>query len=209
MLVTLASANERSFFTDRGANEALGRADLPDTLLDGVDFIEVSGYVLFHPGPRAAALELLAEAKRRSIGFAVDPSSWSFLKEVGRENFFAWTAGARICFPNREEAAILAGSDDLDEQLATLCRAYPLVVIKCGTEAAIAAERERGRRWSAPVPQVEAVDASGGGDAFFAGFIGAYLRGGEIEACLRRGVELGARAATQLGGRPPPPGLGR
>jgi sugar/nucleoside kinase (ribokinase family) len=202
-IVTLVSADERSFLTDRGANEALCRADLPDELLDGVDLVEVSGYVLFHPGPRAAVLDLLAEAKRRDIGFAVDPSSWSLLQEVGREDFLAWTAGADICFPNRSEAAVLAGSDDPDEQLAILCRTYRLVVIKCGTEAAIAAERGTQRRWSAPVPRVEAVDASGGGDAFFAGFIGAYLRGGEVESCLRRGVELGARAAATLGGRPP------
>ena len=202
-LVTLASAEERSFLTDRGANEAFCRADLPDTLLDGIDFVEVSGYVLFHAGPRVAALELLAEAKRRGIAFAVDPSSWSLLKEVGPENFLAWTAGARICFPNGLEAAVLAGSDDPHQQLAILCRSYPFVVIKRGTEAAVAADRETGRRWSVPVPQVAAVDASGGGDAFFAGFIGAYLRGEETESCLRRGVELGARAATTLGGRPP------
>ncbi len=201
-IVTLAWAEERSFLTDRGANEALCRADLPDTLLDGVDFVAVSGYVLFKPGPREAVLDLLKEANRRGIGFCVDPSSWSFLEEVGAEHFLNWTEGARICFPNKAEAATLAGSGDLDTQLTALCWHYPLVVIKHGTEDAVAAERESGRRWSVPVPKVDAIDASGGGDAFLAGFLGAHLRGEGIEAGLRRGVELGARAATNLGGRP-------
>jgi sugar/nucleoside kinase (ribokinase family) len=202
-IVTLASAEERTFLTDRGANEALCRDDLPDTLLDGIDFVEVSGYVLFNPGPRGAVLDLLKEVKRRGIGFSVDPSSWSFLDEVGPERFLAWTEGARICFPNKAEAATLTGSGDLERQLTTLCRHHPLVVIKRGTEDAVAAERESGRRWSVPVPVVDAIDASGGGDAFLAGFLGAYLCGEGIEASLRRGVELGARAATTLGGRPP------
>jgi sugar/nucleoside kinase (ribokinase family) len=202
-IVSLISPEgERSFLTDAGANEALSRDDLPATMLDGVDLVEMSGYVLFRPGPRAAALELLAEARRRGIPFAVDPSSWSFLKETGAERFLAWTEGASICFPNRAEAAALSGSEDVAEQLGILCRSYPLVVIKGGTEAAFAAEAESGRQWSAPVPDVEAVDASGGGDAFFAGFIGAYLRGEGIDAALRRGVSLGARAAATLGGRP-------
>jgi sugar/nucleoside kinase (ribokinase family) len=201
-LVTLTSAAERSFFTDRGANESLCRADMPDTLLDGVDLVQVTGYVLFHPGPRAAALELLAEAKRRGIPFTVDPSSWSFLKEVGPEKFLAWIEGARICFPNEIEVAVLSGADDLKEQLAALSRHFPLVVVKHGTEAAYAFERETGRRWSAPVPKVAAIDASGGGDAFFAGFIAAYLDGEDMGTCLHRGVALGARAATTLGGRP-------
>ncbi len=202
-LVTLASAEERSFLTDAGANEALSRVDLPDSLLAGVDFVEVSGYVLFRPGPRAAVLALLAEAGRRDIAFAVDPSSWSFLQQSGRETFLAWSAGARVCFPNALEAGVLTGSEDLDEQIAALCRAYPIVVIKRGTEAAIAAERGSGRRWSVPVRKVEAVDLSGGGDAFLAGFLAAHLRGRPIESCLRRGVELGAQAAAIRGGRPP------
>lgn len=202
-IVTLASPEERSFFTDRGANEALRRADLPDALLDGVDLVQLSGYVLFNPGPRAAALDFLAEAKRRGIPFTVDPSSWSFLREVGPENFLIWTEGAGICFPNKVEAAVLAGSDDLGEQLARLAQFYPLAVIKRGTEEALAVERATGRRWSVPVPKVAAIDASGGGDAFLAGFVGAHLKGEGIEACLRRGAELGARAAMTLGGRPP------
>jgi sugar/nucleoside kinase (ribokinase family) len=76
-------------------------------------------------------------------------------------------------------------------------------VIKRGTECAIAGERDSGRRWSIPIPHVNAVDSSGGGDAFLAGFLSKWLAGGDIEACLRRGVELGARAVTRLGGRPP------
>jgi sugar/nucleoside kinase (ribokinase family) len=203
-LVTLVAADgERSFLTDRGANLNLCRADLPDTLLQGVDLVHVSGYALFERGPREAVLDLLQQATRRGIPFAVDPSSWSFLEEVGWAAFFRWTKGARLCFPNEREASVLAGTEDVTRQLDALCHHYPLVALKRGTEAAHAAEAGGGR-WAVPVPQVDAVDASGGGDAFLGGFLAAWLRGEPMEECLRRGVLLGAMAVTQFGGRPSP-----
>jgi sugar/nucleoside kinase (ribokinase family) len=202
IVTMVAPDGERSFLTDSGANANLDRADLPHPLLDGVDLVCLSGYSFFAEQPRAAVRALLVEIRRRSIPFVVDASSYSFLQEAGPRNFLEWTTGARICFANAEEATVLADSDDLDEQLRVLCMGYQLVVIKRGTEAAIAAEAGTGRRWSVPVPEVEAIDSSGGGDAFLAGFLSRWLNGAEVKACLERAVALGARAVTQWGGRP-------
>jgi sugar/nucleoside kinase (ribokinase family) len=202
-LVTFLSPDgERSFLTDRGANLNLSSEDLPDALLDGTDFVHVSGYSLFESGPRAAVLDLIARATRRGIPYSVDPSSYSFLEEVGREAFLGWTGSARICFPNEREAETLTGSGDPDRQLDLLTQTYELIVLKRGTEAAHAAEAKTVRRWCVPVPQVEAIDSSGGGDAFLGGFLAAFLRGEGMEDCLTRGVTLGSQAVTTFGGRP-------
>jgi sugar/nucleoside kinase (ribokinase family) len=191
---------ERSFFTDRGANDGLCRADLPDSLLDGVNLVQVSGYALFAETPRNAVLNLLAEATRRKIPFAVDPSSHSFLSEIGAEAFLAWTEGAAICFPNEGEAAVLAGTSDLDAQLSRLAAAYETVAIKRGAGGAIAASG--GKRWSAEASAVQALDTSGAGDAFAAAYLAASLAGKGTEACLRSAVTAGSRAVTQIGARP-------
>jgi sugar/nucleoside kinase (ribokinase family) len=202
-LVTLVAADgERSFLTDRGANDRLCRADLPETLLEGVDLVSVSGYALFSEGPRAAVLELLDAGRRRGIPFAFDPASYSWLKEATAERFRQWTKGARFCFPNEEEAAVLAGSDELETQLELLVRQYEVVAIKRGGAGAVAAEAQSGRRASAPAVAAKVVDTSGAGDAFLAGFLSTYLSGGGLEAALGHGVQLGARAVTHLGGRP-------
>ncbi len=203
-LVTLLSPDgERSFLADRAANENLGPADLPKSQLDGVDLVHVSGYALFKESPRAAVLDFLGEVERRAIPFAVDPASYSFLQEVGPERFLEWTRAARFFFPNEDEAVVLSGATDPEAQLTFLTRIYPIVVIKRGKEGALAAKAKSGRRWSVPAPRVAVVDTSGAGDAFLAGFLGAYLRGEGIEASLGRGVELGSRSVTTLGARPP------
>jgi sugar/nucleoside kinase (ribokinase family) len=200
-LITLLSDHDRSFLTDRAANLNLSMDDLPATLLDGVDLLHVSGYSLFDPKPRAAVLALLAEAARRTIPISVDPASYSFLEEVGAENFMEWTRGARFLFPNEDEAASLTGSRDPQAQLDFLTRHHPIVAIKRGAAGAVAGDEEGGR-WSAPAPPAEPVDTSGAGDAFLGGFLSAYLRGEGIAAALKRGVELGSEAVTTMGARP-------
>jgi len=138
LVALIALDGERSFLTDRGANARLCRADLPITLLDGVDLLHVSGYALFSPGPRAAVRELMDAAGRRDIPVTVDPASHSCLEEVGPENFLEWTRQAHICFPNEAEAAMLAGTADPEEQLRALSRRFELVVIKRGAAGAVA-----------------------------------------------------------------------
>ncbi|WP_158804372.1 MULTISPECIES: carbohydrate kinase family protein [unclassified Acidisoma] len=192
---------ERSFFTDRGANDGLCVEDLPDALLDGADLLQVSGYALITPSPRSAVLNLMARARARRVKVTVDPGSVSFIEEVGAANFLSWTRGASICFPNSEEAALLAGTPDREEQFAILGKYYELVVIKLGNAGAIAGGLMRDR-WAQPAPTVEVLDTTGAGDAFLAGYLSEHLGGGAIERCLSRGVEAGASAAVIMGGQP-------
>jgi sugar/nucleoside kinase (ribokinase family) len=213
MLITLLSSDgERSFLTDRGANVHLERGDLPDALLDRVAIVHVSGYALFEAGPRSAVLDFVDQAVARDILVTVDPSSVSSLREVGPQSFMEWTKAARICFPNAEEAAILAATSDPDEQIAILSKHYDMVVIKRGADGAEAVTEKGAKRWAAKAPRgkgiegveaVKVVDTTGAGDAFLAGFLSAYIRSGSIEECLERAVETGSKATTQLGGRPP------
>ena len=117
---------------------------------------------------------------------SVDPASAEFLREVGADNFLAWTRGAAILFPNEEEATVLAGSTDPETQCARLAEHYPLVVIKRGAAGAEAVEGAR--RWRVSAPKIEAIDTIGAGDAFVAGFLAARLtrRGHSARARARR-----------------------
>ncbi|MBB5751586.1 carbohydrate kinase family protein [Prosthecomicrobium pneumaticum] len=201
MLVTLVAPDgERSFFTDRGANDALTVDDLPDALLEGADLVHVSGYALVAPGPRAAVLGFLARARAAGIAVSVDPASASFLAEIGPADFLDWTRGADFCFPNGEEAAVLTGTAEPEAQFARLAGLYRTVVIKRGPLAAEA--RQAGRTVTAMPPAVIAVDTTGAGDSFLAAFLAAHLAGRDLEAALESGVAAGAATVTRLGGRP-------
>jgi sugar/nucleoside kinase (ribokinase family) len=198
-LVALIDADgERSFLTDRGANDALEAGDIPNALIEGADRVHLSGYSFFAASPRAAVLDAMRRAGTKPI--SVDPASAEFLREAGAEKFLAWTRGASILFPNGEEAAILAASDDPETQCARLAAHYPLVVVKRGAAGCEAAEGAR--RYSVNAPNIEAVDTTGAGDAFVAAFLAARLSGADIEPALERAAAAGAEATRRVGGRP-------
>ena len=189
---------ERSFLTDRGANEALEARDIPDPLIEGAALIHLSGYSFFASFPRAAVLDVMRRAGDKPI--SIDPASAEFLREVGADNFLAWTRGAAILFPNEEEAAILARSDDPETQCVRLAAHYPLVVIKRGAAGAEAAAGEK--RWRVNTPKIEAIDTTGAGDAFVAAFLATRLSGADIPSALERAAAAGAAASAIIGGRP-------
>jgi len=199
LIAIVDPSGERSFLTDRGANDALEAADIPDALIEGADHIALSGYSFLAPAPREAARGVIARAAGRPV--SVDPASAEFLREIGAAEFLAWTAGAAMLFPNAEEAAVLAGTDDPAAQGARLGALYPLVVIKrgaLGCEAWAGAEH-----WRVAASGAEAVDTTGAGDAFVAGFLAARLKGEGIEQSLRCAVAAGSTAVRFEGGRPP------
>ncbi len=203
-VIALIDANgERSFFTDRGANDALRAGDILDALIADAALVHLSGYSFFAPGPRAAVLDAMRRSGAKPV--SVDPASAEFLREAGADNFLKWTRGAAILFPNADEAAILAGSDDPESQCARLAALYPLVVVKRGAAGAEAAEGAQ--RWRVDALRVEPVDTTGAGDAFVAAFLAERLVGEDVQASLERAVAAGALASTTVGGRPKSAGV--
>jgi sugar/nucleoside kinase (ribokinase family) len=198
LIALIDPGGERSFLTDRRANEGLRSNDIPDALIERATLIHLSGYSFLARSPRAAVLDVMRRAGDKPI--SVDPASAEFLLEAGADKFLEWTLGASILFPNAEEAAILSGSDDLETQCARLAACYPLVVVKRGAMGCEAAMGDK--RWRVIAPTVEPVDTTGAGDAFVAAFLAARLNGADIEPALERAAAAGAQAATQVGGRP-------
>ena len=207
-LIALVDADgERSFLTDRGANDALEAGDIPDALIEGAALIHLSGYSFFAASPRAVlACSTQCGARETSRSASIRRRRNSCARS-GRTSFSPGLQGAAILFPNAEEATILAGSDDPETQCARLVAHYPLVVVKRGAAGAEAAEGAR--RWRVAAPKVEPVDTTGAGDAFVAAFLSQRLSGANVPIALERAAAAGAEAATRVGGRPagarPPP----
>jgi sugar/nucleoside kinase (ribokinase family) len=116
-----------------------------------------------------------------------------------------WQGGLRealryvdVFLPNAREARRISKTDDLQAALKKLAEFVPLVVVKNGTEGAIA--YSRGQVFSAPALKVTSVDAVGAGDSFDAGFLFEYLRGSDVPTCLAMGNAAGAFSTTRAGG---------
>ena len=201
IVVLVSPDGERSMFTDRGANRNLGAADLPERVLEDAALLHLSGYQLFEPGARSAVRRLWATALSTGVPTSVDPASVAGLRAVGRQSFLEWTSGARIVFPNLEEGRLLTGRDEPDAIVSALLERYPVVALKLGSAGALVAAAD-GRRVPVAAQPAQVVDSTGAGDAFCAGFITPWVRGGGLEECALEAVTTATRAIGQVGGRP-------
>jgi len=205
IVVLVGPDGERTMITDRGANLRLSPGDVPAALLDDVALLHLTGYSFFAPRPRAAVLGLISEASRRGVPFTVDPGSAAFLRQLEPGAFLGWTKGAAVCFPNWDEAVVLAGPGDDPSLTATaLARNYGAIVLKLGAEGAVLAVADappvRIPAWPAEVR-----DTTGAGDAFCAGFLAAWLAGASLAEAGTAAAKAAALAVTALGGRPDAP----
>jgi sugar/nucleoside kinase (ribokinase family) len=105
---------------------------------------------------------------------------------------------ADVFLPNAQEARRLTGVTDLDLAIRQLGKLCPCVVIKDGSNGSLAYTYNQ--LLYVPSIQVNAIDTTGSGDNFNAGFLCAWLDGQPIETCLKWGNILGGLSTTELGG---------
>ena len=74
----------------------------------------------------------------------------------------------------------------------------PTVAVKRGAAGALAGRGSE--RVHVPGFAVEAIDTTGAGDAFDAGFLAGLLAGEDLAACVQRGNACGALTAVHVGG---------
>ena len=192
-VVLVEPGGERSMLPDAGANAALAPTPLPP----GAAHLHVAGYALLRPGSRAAALALLSAARAAGVPVSVDPSSAAPLARA--PGFLEWVAGAALLLPNRAEAAVLAGTADVEAAARALTAHGGEVVVKLGAEGAL--WTDGATLLHVPATPVAAADSTGAGDAFAAGLLAARLRGAAPAEALAAGCALAGRAVARAGAR--------
>jgi ribokinase len=203
MLVVM-EAGERTFVADPGANLRLREGEVRGAL-DGAGAVFVSGYPLLRSATRAAAMAAARSAGRDGLAAVVDAASWPLLGGGAGEPVLAAAELAGTLLANRDEAAALSGRTDPAAAGAWLAGRVGTAVVKCGAAGVVVCDRDRPPE-PVPAPPVEAVDVTGAGDAFAAGYLLARAAGaGPVEAA-RAGARLAAQAVTTRGAWPPLPG---
>jgi sugar/nucleoside kinase (ribokinase family) len=181
IVVLVGPDGERTMLTDRGAATQL--ADPDPAWLDGVLVLHVPAYSLDGEPLATTTKALVASAHQRGIAVTVDASSTTTLAAIGVDVLLATTPA--VLFANAAEADA-AGWRDRREGVGCL-------VVKHGA-APTAVIDDRGCR-IVPVPPVAGItDTTGAGDAFAAGFLGAWMAGTPADDA----VLDGHRAAADL-----------
>jgi sugar/nucleoside kinase (ribokinase family) len=191
---------DRSMATDLGASAEMN-ADgiLPDDL-DGASLLHTEGY-LCGLKDRTFLPRLLERAKNAGIPVSFDLASYGIVRECRNALREYLNNYVDIVFANELEAAEFAGTDDPESMLDALARICPVAAVKLGAFGALV--RMDGRTVRIAPEHANAVDATGAGDLWQAGFLFGWLHHAGPEICGRIGSILGAAAVSNFGARLP------
>ena len=182
-IVVLVEENNRTFYTDRAANQNL---EINNLDLTGIHLLYISGYSVISLG-ETKTQQVIQAAKNLGVQVAVDPGSTSFIESFGKDKFFTAIRGADLIFPNQEEYLLL------EEGITS----FPEVVL---TKGELGAEVVGVGKVEAV--KVEVVDPTGAGDAFAAKYIAEKLSGSSSLEALEFANDFAALAVTRPGGQP-------
>jgi sugar/nucleoside kinase (ribokinase family) len=200
--ISVSTREDRSFFTHLGANRDLAAALM--TTETAAELARARHVHFALPLSRTVAERLLPILKQAGCTTSLDVGyqpDW-----LGDPDNTATLAEIDHFLPNEKEAELwcgAAGEEAFFAHAARLDLVRPL--LKLGARGA--AGQESGTRRRAAPPAVVAVDTTGAGDAFDAGFIDALLDGAPLAERLRRACVVGAlstRAAGALSALPSP-----
>jgi sugar/nucleoside kinase (ribokinase family) len=175
----------RSMLTDRGVGPMLTADALRDAWLDGCDLLHLPAYSLVREPIGGAARAAAARVPRVSV----DLSSTAALQEYGPQRFRALLGRLRpaIVFGTEAESALVGDLGHGDLGHGDLGHGDASLVVKLGARGVRVAGTEY------PALPTNAVDSTGAGDAFAAG----YLVGG-----VSLGLAAAARAVAKMGAMP-------
>ena len=193
--VSLAYPEDRAMLTFAGAMAHLAAEEVDREYLASARHLHVSSLFLqraLQPG----CADLLRQMRARGLTISLDPG-WDPAEawDAGIENLYGLLD---ILFVNRVEAVALGNDPEWERAARRLAKRTPLLVVKEGPGGASLIRDEHWEECQGF--QVKAVDPTGAGDAFNAGFLFGYLSGWSSASCLVWGNACGAMTVMQSGG---------
>lgn len=191
-----------TYYRSGQAGSRFTEHDVPSGLVEGARILHLTGITAGLGERPLYALHRLIDRARDSntlVSFDVNhrPSLWRDGRSAG-DAYRTLVRRADVVFAGDDEAQLVTGMRDLDEQLQALRDLGPAcAVIKLGAQGAIAAEgTELARR---PALKVDVMDTVGAGDSFVAGWLAETMNDADLTTRLRTAVACGALACTTLG----------
>jgi sugar/nucleoside kinase (ribokinase family) len=193
--VSVTSPRDRALVSYLGSIRALRAEDVPDGAFRGFDHLHVSSYFLqegLRPGIRGLFARAHADGLTTSLDPGFDPS------ERWESDIVATLAETDLFFPNEVEVAAIARCPDVADALRRLENGRTRVIAKLGAQGCLTLED--GHPLAVPAFRIDAVDTTGAGDSFDAGFLHAWLGGQPLLQSLRWGAACGSLSTRGLGG---------
>ncbi len=193
--IVLANPPKKALLTYMGAMTAMTIDDIDWDYLAQAHHLHLGCYYL-QTGLLPDVPKLFARAKELNLTTSLD-TNWD-PSEKWDEKIYQVLEHTDIFLPNDDETVRIAHAVSLEEAIGKLKKMVKVLVVKKGKEGASICVEDR--MYNEDGFKVEAVETTGAGDSFNAGFLHKFLEGADWPECLRFGNACGALAVTAMGG---------
>jgi sugar/nucleoside kinase (ribokinase family) len=194
-MALISTDSERTFATYLGAAIDLRMEDITLDIFKGYDYFYIEGYLIQDPKMFEKALRLAAKS---GLTICLDLASYNIVEahvDFFKAMIFKYVD---ILFANEEEIRALTGlsPEEGARETSEIC---DLVVIKMGAEGSFCICKEGMVRVG--VRPSKAIDTTGAGDLFAAGFIYGHMKNLSSETCGKMGAILAGRVIELIGAK--------
>lgn len=186
---------ERTFATYLGAALELVPEIIGESLFDGYDSLHIEGYLMQSPGVLEKIMRI---ARMKGMTISFDLGSYNIVERNLSLMKSLVEKYVDIVFANNAEAMAFTGRKP--EEAARMISAMgegKVSVVKLGAEGSLV--YGAGELYRIGAKKVKAIDTTGAGDAYAAGFLYAYSCGAGLYECGRCGTILASEAVVELG----------
>ena len=196
---------QRSMFTYLGAAAELHPSEITPDCFDQAAIVHVEGYLLFN---RELMLATIKAAKAEGVLVSLDLASFNVVEES--KDFLDQIIDdyIDILIANEDEARAFTGETDEAKALADLSRNVEIAVLKVGRRGSFV--NYQGEQITIePMVCPNAVDSTGAGDLWAAGFLFGLVNGYSIQKSGELASACGAEVCQVIGANIPEDGWAR
>ncbi len=197
VMALVSRDSERTMATFLGAAVDLDAADLDETVFTNYEYLYIEGYLVQNHKLIETAIKM---AKSKNLKIAIDLSSYNvveenleFLKVLIRDY-------VDIVFANEEEALAFTGQQP-EAALKILSEQCRLAIVKIGKEGSLIQEGDKEIRID-PI-KAQAIDTTGAGDSYAAGFLYGLTNNLSLEQCGKIAALVSGKVVEEMGAKLP------
>lgn len=186
---------ERALYIDAGVNDGIKSEEMNMAYVSGAKFLHLTSFV----GETSFQTQKkLTERLPKNAKVSFDPGALYAQRGIGElESIIEKTF---VLLPNAIELKLLTGLDDYKKGAETMLkRGIKMVAVKLGSKGCYVTNGKESSIVEAF--KVKAVDTTGAGDAFDAGFLYGMLSGKSLRDCGRIGNFVASRCVMKMGAR--------
>jgi ribokinase len=184
---------DRALYVDPGVNDQIGIQDIKLDYVSDTQFLHLSSFVA--EKPFRAQKELITKLSDVKVCF--DPGALYARK--GLDNIKPIIQRSYALIPNQTEVKLLTGLDYKQGAKKLLDLGAEIVIVKLGKRGCYVTDGKENHMIDAY--KVEAVDTTGAGDAFCAGFIYGLVKRKDLFECGRLGNFVASHCVSKIGAR--------